>query len=158
MISRAESSGIMPSTWVGGLQIYLPIMLAGNLIWEVAQLPLYTIWIAPLREQAFAVVHCTLGDLLIALSALMLALIMVGNRDWPRQRFWRVTGVAVLLGLGYTAYSEWLNVAVRASWAYSEHMPVIALSGFGLGLSPLLQWVVVPAAAMAMTRRIAARR
>ena len=44
----------------------------------------------------------------------MLALIMVGNRDWRRKRFWRVTGVAVLLGLGYTAYSEWLNVAVRA--------------------------------------------
>ena len=53
---------MMPSTWVGGLQKSLCIMLAGNLIWEVAQLPLYTIWIAPLREQALA-------DVVIALSA-----------------------------------------------------------------------------------------
>ena len=48
-------------------------------------------------------------------------------------------------------FSEWLNVVVRASWAYSEWMPVIALAGQKFGLSPLLQWIVVPAAAFAFS-------
>jgi hypothetical protein len=41
---------------------------------------------------------------------------------------------------------------VRASWAYSDWMPVIPIAGLSIGLSPLLQWIVVPAAAFAITR------
>jgi hypothetical protein len=67
------------------------------------------------REQAFAVVHCTLGDLLIALSALTLALVFAGDPDWPRQRFWQVAILTIVFGAGYTVFSEWLNVVVRAS-------------------------------------------
>ena len=34
----------------------------------------------------------------------------------------------------------------------SEWMPVIPLFGFRLGLSPLLQWIVVPATAFGLVR------
>jgi predicted benzoate:H+ symporter BenE len=138
--------------WLQGLRVYLGVMAIGNLVWETLHLPLYTIWTTgTAREQAFAVVHCTLGDLLIALSALTLALVVAGDPDWPRQRFWQVAFLAVILGLAYTLFSEWLNV-VRSSWAYSNRMPVIALFDLKIGLSPLLQWVVVPAAAFTITR------
>jgi hypothetical protein len=126
------------SRWLEGLRTYLGVAAAGNLIWESLQLPLYTIWsTGTLREQAFAVVHCTLGDLLIALSTLTLALVLVGERGWPRDRFGHVAVLTLVLGVAYTAFSEWLNVVVRASWAYSEWMPVIPLFGFRLGVSPL---------------------
>jgi len=46
------------------------------------------------------------------------------------------------LGAAYTVYSEWLNTGVRMAWAYSELMPVVP--GIGTGLSPLLQWLVLP--------------
>ena len=142
-----------PSNWLQGLRVYLGAMAAGNLVWETLQLPLYTIWrTGTLREQAFAVFHCTLGDLLIALSSLTLALMIVGQSAWPSSRFWQVAGFAIILGIGYTAFSEWVNVVVRASWAYSEWMPVIPLFGFRLGLSPLLQWIVVPAAAFRLVK------
>ena len=128
----------------------------GNLIWEVLHLPLYTIWATgSLREQAFAVVHCTLGDLLIAVSTLPLALILAGDPAWPRGRFWAVATLTIASGVGYTAFSEWLNVVVRASWAYSEWMPVLTLLGQKIGLSPLLQWIVVPTAALAFAKRVA---
>ena len=143
--------------WLSGLRAYLGLILIGNLAWEFLHLPLYTIWTTgSVGENAFAAFHCTLGDLLIAASALLLALILVGDDAWPRGRFWLVAILTMVFGLGYTVFSEWLNVVVRASWAYSEWMPVIALAGQKFGLSPLLQWIVVPAAAFAFSRWVTA--
>ena len=54
--------------------------------------------------------------------------------------------MTVAAGLAYTVFSERLNIEVRRSWAYSDLMPV--LPPVGTGLAPLLQWLVVPAAAL----------
>jgi hypothetical protein len=118
-------------------------------------LPLYTIWTTgTFKEQAFAAGHCTLGDLVIAGCALMLALLLVGAPRWPEDRFWPVATLTVAFGLVHTVFSEWLNVVVRASWTYSDLMPVVSVAGSKIGLSPLLQWIVVPAAPFAVMRRI----
>ena len=87
-----------------------------------------------------------MGDVLIALAVLAGALVVVGNSAWPIQRSGRVVAVTMTAGLAYTVFSEWLNTEVRRSWAYSDLMPVLPL--LGTGLSPLLQWLVVPAAAL----------
>jgi hypothetical protein len=64
---------------------------------------------------------------------------------------------ATILGLGYTVYSEWLNVNVRETWAYTAWMPRIP--PLGTGLSPLLQWIVVPGLAFFIVwRRVSAVR
>lgn len=146
--------------WLGAFRTYFGCIAAGNLAWETLHLPLYTIWkTASTGDQVFAVIHCTLGDLLIALSALTLALVLAGAEDWPARSFWQVAALALAFGLAYTAFSEWLNVVVRASWAYSDLMPVVSIGGLRLGLSPITQWIVVPAAAFVLTRqRFAAER
>ena len=108
-------------------------------------MPLYTIWwTGTWREIVFAAIHCTGGDILIAISSLMVALLLVGNGNWPEERFWTVAGFMALFGACYTVLSEWLNIVIRAAWAYSDFMPVIPLFGFEVGLSPLLQWLVIP--------------
>jgi hypothetical protein len=139
------------------LRVYLAVIGVGNLAWEAAHLPLYTLWeTGTPGEQWFAVLHCTGGDLLIALTCLSLALVSVGDRAWPLRAHSRVAAVTVILGVGYTTFSEWLNVVVRQSWAYADRMPVLPV--LGTGLSPLLQWLVVPLAALALARRRAAAR
>ncbi len=141
------------SAWLHGLRLYLGAMAVGNLIWEVLQLPLYTIWdTGTSREQVFAVAHCTLGDLLIALATLILALVIAGHPGWPRSRFWPVAVLTIAFGAAYAVFSEWLNMVVRAAWAYSDRMPSVSLLGTTMGLSPLLQWIVVPAAAFRIAR------
>jgi hypothetical protein len=70
----------------------------------------------------------------------------VGTREWPARWFKRIGAMTIALGLVFTAYSEWVNVYVRGSWAYSPAMPIVP--GLGVGLSPLLQWCVVPALAL----------
>lgn len=134
--------------------VYLTAVLIGNLIWEVLQLPFYTIWhTGTLWQQAFAVVHCVAGDLLIAATALGVALITVGHRDWPSVSFTRVAVVATAIGLGYTVFSEQLNVSARHTWAYSELMPLVSLGGLSIGLSPLLQWSIIPVLSLVLARR-----
>lgn len=140
--------------WLGALRVYFAMIAIGNLAWEVLQLPLYTIWTTgTVGEQTFAVVHCTGGDLLIALASLMAALMLTGTRDWPAVGFGRVALIAVVLGVAYTAFSEWLNVSVRQSWAYSDWMPVIHIGPARVGLSPLFQWIFVPLAAFWIAAR-----
>ncbi len=135
------------SDWPRALRWYLGGSLVAHLVWEILQLPLYTLWTkGTLREQAFAVVHCTMGDLMIAGLSLLLALALLGRPTWPVAGSRRVWLLIVLLGVGYTIYSEWLNVSVRRSWAYSGLMPTLPV--LGTGLAPLFQWIIVPTLAL----------
>jgi len=143
-------------TWLGTLRGYALFVGAANLLWEILQVPLYTIWNeGTFGEIAFSVVHCTGGDVLIALACLVAALILFGGAAWPTERSGTVAAVAVTLGLAYTVYSEWRNVVVRESWAYSNLMPVVP--PLDTGLSPLLQWLIVPIVGLAWARRTAVR-
>jgi hypothetical protein len=84
---------------------------------------------------------------------LVLAMVLAGNAARPRSGFRSVAVLTIVFGVAYTIFSEWLNTAVRASWTYSPLMPVISPFGITIGLSPVLQWVVVPAAAFSWLRR-----
>ena len=128
---------------------YLSVMAAGNLLWEIAHVPLYTLWLTGTGgEIAYAVLHCTLGDVMIAASTLGLSLLLLG-RGWPERRFGAVAALTILFALAYTVFSEWLNISVRGTWAYRDIMPT--LPPFETGLTPLLQWILVPAIAFRLT-------
>lgn len=137
-------------SWSFIFKRYLPRLLLLSLIWEIAQLPLYTLatdsrstWIA------YAIVHCTLGDALIGMAALVGALTICRASEpsaWPRGS---VVVWMVLLTVSYTIFSERYNLS-RGSWTYSSLMPVIPW--IGVGLSPLLQWLFVPVAAWQWTQ------
>ena len=55
---------------------------------------------------------------------------------------------AIVPGVAYTIFSEWLNVEIRRSWSYTAAMPVLPF--LGTGLAPLLQWLIVPSLALAI--------
>ena len=114
-----------------------------NLIWEIAQMPLYTLWLTgSFPEISYAILHCTAGDILIASLSLTGARVILRARHWPEERAFSVAVITIALALAYTAFSEWWNVEVRQGWAYRDIMP--RLPFLGTGLSPLLQWLVVP--------------
>ena len=128
----------------------LAAMAAGNLLWEFLQLPLFTLWkTASPTAIVFAVLHCWAGDVLIAFFALTGGILLTGG-GWPARAYWRTAAVTIVLGLAYTVFSEWFNVTVRGSWAYAAAMPRVP--PLGTGLSPLLQWIVVPVIAFVWAR------
>jgi hypothetical protein len=130
---------------------FLTVMAAGHLLWEMAHVRLYTLWLTGSREDiVFAVLHCTVGDVMIATTSLAVALAVFGRSTWPARSFQGVAITTILLALAYTVFSEWLNIEVRQSWAYRPQMPVLPL--VGTGLTPILQWIAVPSVAFLWMR------
>ncbi len=144
------------AAWLPVLRSYLLISAPGHLAWETAQLPLYTIfWTQSPGEIAFAVAHCTAGDMLIALAAFALGVITVQGRSETRAKLSAVGSVTIVFGIAYTIFSEWLNVSLRQRWAYTTMMPLLPL---GIGLAPVLQWLVVPGISLWLAARWSSRR
>jgi len=128
---------------------YLPWLGGLNLIWETAQLPLYTLWNeASAGTNAFSVAHCTAGDIAIGGAALIMVLILGRERAVAQWRWRRIAVWTALAGTAYTVFSEWSNTAILGSWAYSELMPTLEVAGIEFGLSPLLQWLLLPPLAL----------
>lgn len=150
--TKINIASVNTLSWLRTLRRYLVFVFLANLLWEFAHLPLYTIWdTAPPAELVFAAAHCTLGDMVIATMALVLSFLLAGDPAWPQAGFRRVTVLTTAAGVGYTIFSEWLNLVVRVSWQYAPEMPVIPL--LGIGLSPLLQWLIVPPLGLWFARR-----
>ncbi len=135
------------------LRGYLPWLGGLNLAWETAHVPLYTLWSEASGSYiAFSIVHCTLGDLAIGASALLIALVLTRSEALICWRWPRIMGLTVIMGASYTIFSEWMNLA-RESWTYSDLMPVIRGFGVEVGLSPLAQWLLIPPLAFGLARR-----
>jgi hypothetical protein len=138
---------VLGPNWLIAIRRYLVAITVGNLLWETAQIPLYTLWRTDTPGAIVeAVLHCTLGDLLIGTIALIAALAAAGSSAWPDENGARVAVATVIVAAGYTVYSEYMNTVVRQRWAYTEWMP--RLPWLGTGLAPLAQWFVIPPLAL----------
>jgi hypothetical protein len=128
--------------------LYIGLAAIGHFLWEAAQLLLYTLWrTGTRREIAFALFHCTGGDVLITTATFAGAAALARQLRWPPFG-WRMVFTAIILGAAYTIFSEWLNVQIRRSWSYTAAMPVLPF--LGIGLAPMMQWLVVPGLALAV--------
>ncbi len=140
----SDTEGFFPrASWLGFVRRYMVLSALANLLWEFLQMPLYTLWQDESVLKIFLFgLHCSAGDVAIASAALLSALLLVGTKDWPQRGYRKVAYMTIFLGLAYTAYSEWLNVYIRKSWAYAPSMPLVP--PLDLGLVPLLQWLIIP--------------
>jgi len=116
-------------------------MAQGNLFQQMQSMPFWraTAWCA----------RATAGDLVITTIAFSAAA-MSGGLHWPliRRRLSPALiflTVGILITIGYEIYA-----VSTGRWAYDEQMPQI----FGIGLSPLLQWIVNPLLEIAAFRVI----
>lgn len=131
---------LVPRSWIHVLR-WTAAAFALNLVWEIGQVRLYTIYReGDLATIAYAIAHCTVGDAMIAFACYLVAAGLTRDGAWPTRQPGAGVAVAVASGVVYTVFSEWLNVSVRGSWAYAESMPRIS----GIGVAPLLQWLLVP--------------
>jgi len=126
-----------------------------ELAWESAHVRLYTLWSDPDPWYvARAVLHCTLGHVAIGTIAYGLAAWLLRRVDWPIGRPYRGTAIVIAATTLFTVWSEWNNVYRSGLWTYTPQMPTV----FGIGLSPLLQWVLLPPLMVVMIRVLHRRR
>lgn len=74
---------------------------------------------------------------------------MFRARSWPTDKGYPALLVFIACGFLYTAWSERFNTRVAGTWTYAPSMPLV----FGVGLSPLLQWPLVPGALVFLLKR-----
>ena len=148
----ARSSTTLPRSQLRVFSVFmqwLGLSAMLNLVWEIGQLPLYAIYEeGDVATITFAVGHCTAGDVVIAAGTYLVAAPVARSGRWPIERPRLGLGAAIVAGMAYTAFSEWLNVSVRGSWAYAPSMPQV----LGIGVAPLLQWLIVPGFTLLLVR------
>jgi hypothetical protein len=115
-----------------------------NGVWELLHTPLYADAGRAFTYLLWTRLHCTLGDVLILLGAFWATSLLARSRFWWMS--WRPAMVVtfVVLGFGYTVFSEWTHTRLWGGWEYGPGMPRV----FGLGLTPLLQWLALPPVAL----------
>jgi len=123
-----------------------------NLPWEFWQSPFFAGLAHAQHWQA--VVMCTkaaFGDVVIPLIAFWSVCAVAGTRRWVTHptRWQKIVFIAV--GLLVTVVMELLSTRVFYHWSYAEEMPM--LPGIGIGLSPVLQWLLLPPLILWFVRR-----
>jgi hypothetical protein len=136
---------ILPELWIAVFGFLL------NFPWEMLQAPLFE----NMEEGQFWEVtkHCStasLGDVVILLSCYWtISLLSKKNRSWIIKPSRREITWFLTLGLLITIVFELLAIRALDLWKYKTSMPTI----FSIGLSPLLQWIILPLALLYFLRR-----
>ena len=102
-----------------------------------------------------AILHCTqatFGDVIISLSAFILASLTVKNRQWilsPNK-----TSISLFFGVGIviTIIFELLATGQLNRWQYGSLMPIIPFTS--IGISPIAQWVILPLVQLWLVKRL----
>lgn len=123
-----------------------------HFVWEFVQVPTYAgMAEMPHWEAIKLCMSATFGDVGFALTAFWVASLAARRRGWilrptrvPSTIF---VGVGILLTVGF----EYYYTSISLRWTYSDLMPLVP--PLGTGLSPLLQWLVIPILVIWLTRR-----
>lgn len=124
-----------------------------NAGWEFGHSSLYTDHVRGLSYVVWSRLHCTGGDVMILVITFWVVSLLARSRTWATAATLWPKVLFVIGGLTYTVFSEWFNTTIRETWTYTESMPQV----FGFGLSPLLQWVVVPPVVLCLMARASDR-
>lgn len=123
--------------------LLLTLSLPLQLLWEIAQFPLYTVWHeGDWSYILYGLIHCTLGDLLILLSVFWLVSLLNRSRYWTFSPSLINIVLFTAFGLGYTIFSEIINTRIKGTWGYTELMPIVPV--IEIGGMPFLQWLLIP--------------
>jgi len=150
---RRVFPALMPVT--GSPEFNLAVFaLLLNFPWEILQAPLFT-GMADSRhaEVVYGCTQATLGDLVITLIAH--GTVVLGTRDsnWVMAPSTLQLVLFIGVGVAITAVIERLamNGHWLQTWNYGPGMPVVP--EIGIGVLPLLQWVLLPPLILWFARR-----
>lgn len=112
-----------------------------NFIWELAQMPLYV----DNGNLLNFVRHCiipSLGDGVILLIIFGVGCGVLRRADWFVQPTASAYAFMLVSGLIIAIVIEWVAVYGMSRWSYTTRMPVLPV--LGVGLSPVLQMLLLP--------------
>ena len=114
-----------------------------NFIWEIWQAPLFRSMDNLTHFET--TIHCTqatLGDVVILLVAFWIIALTAKSRSWIiHPKTIQVTGF-ITIGIVITVVVEAISIHVLNRWQYAAAMPTLPI--LGAGITPILQWLIIP--------------
>lgn len=115
--------------------------LLTNWPWEFLQVPLYAgMATAPHWEATLLCTLATIGDAFIMCLAFLVVSLATRSRTWLQHGDRRTQAAFVAAAFLISMTFEVVNIYVLARWSYAPAMP----QAVGLGLSPVVQWLLLP--------------
>lgn len=138
--------------------LYAAASFVLHLLWENLHGPLYLV--GPSPPDVWRLLFATATGDMIFMLVIYLALVSM-HHDWvwvsKRESYthvgtWMITIVfGALLGVSFELWA----VHIDHRWTYAEAMPIIPI--LGIGLSPVLQMIVVPILVLLLCGKLARR-
>lgn len=119
----------------------LVISVPLNFVWELAQMPLYVEGGSLLKFARHCIVP-SLGDGVIVLIIFGVGWWVLRRADWFVRPGTSAYALMLVTGLIIAILIEWIAVYGLGRWSYTTRMPI--LPGLGVGLSPVLQMLLLP--------------
>ena len=114
-----------------------------NFVWEIWQAPLFKSMDSLTHFEA--TLHCTLaalGDVVILLVAFWIVALAARSRHWIfHPKTIQVIGF-IAIGIIITVVIEAMAIHVLNRWQYAITMPTLPI--LGTGITPILQWLIIP--------------
>lgn len=123
-----------------------------HFVWEFLQVPAFAGM--PELNHWQGVVVCTeatIGDVGMVLTAFWGAALVARSRYWFLRPSSLPLVVFIGIGVGLTVGLEYYYTEISNRWAYADVMPLVP--PFGTGISPLMQWIIVPLIVVFIVRR-----
>lgn len=136
----------------GLLAAIAAVSFALNFLWEFAQAPLFSsMKQLALEEALFVCLRATLGDVVLALAAYLGVALATHDLRWALRPSGGRLAAFTALGIGATILLE-LHAIGTGRWVYDDSMPRLPL--LGVGLSPILQWTLLPPISLVAVRKL----
>ena len=120
-----------------------------NFAWEVLVPPFYALHAAaPHTITVLACLRSSLGDAGITIGSYAVVA-AIDTRRWINAASPRLIAVYIACGVGVTIALEYISVYRMGRWSYSSIMPTIG----GIGVVPLVQWLVLPLVILWLSHR-----
>lgn len=137
-----------PETWLA-IHGYLIAFL-----WEMLQMPYYAMSHLSAWETTINCSLASLGEAGIMVFAYFVASWAVNDRYWLSSRIRKPVMVFLVTGLVITLVVEYFATSAAWGWKYSAKMPTL----LGIGMVPIVMWIVVPLIALGLASRSVAHR
>jgi len=123
-----------------------------NLPWELLQAPLFRgMAELPHLEGARLCLAAAVGDATLLLLAYWITALVAKSRGWFATLQWRELTIFTGVALALAMVIERLSTGVLHRWSYGAAM--VVAPWLGIGLSPILQWLVLPAVVVFFVHR-----
>lgn len=152
-MSRSIKEWLVAVTWLPEFNVVVFAVLL-NYPWEFLQVPMFDRMADAAHWAAIKTcTRATLGDGAIMLAAYWCVAAVARSRRWILDAGRTNVVLFAAVGTSITIVIERLALSGRwlDGWTYSSLMPIVPIAG--VGLTPVLQWIVLPPLVVWFVRR-----